>query len=316
MASCIKKTLKVLEMFKKRYILILLLILLISAVSAVNASEISETEVNDNVAENTLEISETSAQEDVKIEAGNADYPKTANEKDEVLSVDESRNVVKLESPTHVNLKASAKTVTYGKLQQIKVKVTDDNGKPVEDVAVTFKIYKNNKLVDTQSRYVTGAEGNVYYTTNKLNAGTYTVKYEVRDKDLFQASEITSKLTVKKVKYTIKIKKYTGELDIFVKKNKKPANNVKLKVKIYTGKKYKTIYLKSGYNKKLVKYKGFCAFMTNDLKVGKHKVVISSANKNYQASKTTSIKVTKSIKKDGPILIIVSGGKIKLYSGF
>ena len=81
-------------------------------------------------------------------------------------------------------------------------------------------------------------------------------------------------------------------------------------------KKYKTIYLKSGYNKKLSKHKGSCAFATNDLKVGNHKVVISAANKNYQASKKTFIKVTKSIKKRGPLLFLITGGKLKIYRGF
>lgn len=306
-------------MFSKRIILILLIMTAIATLSTVNADEIS---VSDNdMLENAQELPEISTQEDVQLETVNTDQDLSAQsmnqvKENEVLGAEDSGNALSSDStPTHVNLAASSKTVTYAKLQHIKVKVTDDEGKPVENVKIAFKIYKNDKLVDTQDDFSTGDDGYVYYSTESLNAGKYTVKYEIADKNTYQASAISSKLTVKKIKYTIKVKRHTGELDIFVKKNKKPAN-IKLKVKIYTGKKYKTIYLKSGHNKKLSKYKGFCAFATNDLKVGKHKVIITAANKNYQASKKTFIKVTKSIKKGRSILLLITGGKLKIYSGF
>lgn len=313
-------------MFKKKYILILLLLItVIGTLSTVSAGEINSADIDNNILEDTQELLETSTQEDMKLETGedvqeisaqNADPLKTDEVKEEILTADESKSVLKADTPTHVNIAVSAKTVTYGKLQYVAARVTDDNGNPVENVKIAFKIYKGSKLVDTQTQYSTGKEGHVYYCTQDLKAGAYTIKYDIIDKNVYQASAVSSKLTVKKIKFTIKVKRSVGGLEIFVKKNKKPANKVKLKVKIYTGKKYKTIYLTSGYNKKLSKYKGYCGFVTNDLKAGKHKVVITATNKNYQAKKTTSIKITKSIKKGGTILAIVNGGKLQVYTGF
>lgn len=298
-------------MFRKKFALMLLAMAVLFTVSAVSAGDMNQTDIDNDLLENTQQdmkvqsdsnVWEISSQNDEALEAGNME--------DEILAA-QSKDVLKSSSsPTHVNLEVSHKTVTYGRLQHIAVKVTGDDGKPVEDVRVTFKIYKSGKLVDTLDGFVSGSDGYLYYYTQKLNAGTYTVKYEVVHKNLYSASVATSKLTVKKVKLSIKVKRETGGLNIFVKKNKKPINNIKLKVKIYTGKKYKTIYLKSGSSK------GVCAFVTNVLKVGKHKVVITVVNKNYRASKTSSFKVTKSIKKKSPILVLLTGGKIEFYRGF
>jgi 5-hydroxyisourate hydrolase-like protein (transthyretin family) len=315
-------------MIKKKYILILLLTIVLGTVSAVSASEMSQTDCDNNIIESPQDIEEISVQKEETLQtADNTQEEISAQEEDslqiadntpeEILTIDESKSVVGDDSsPKHVNFAASDKTVTYGKLQHIRVKVTDDNGNPLKDVTVRFKIYKNNKLVAKQDEYSTGKDGYVYYCTKDLNAGKYKVTYEIVDKNTYTATKVTSKLTVKQIKLTAKIKRSTGEIDIFLKKNKKPINKIKLKVKVYTGKKYKTIYLKSGYNKKISKYKGFCAFATNALKVGKHKVVITSANKNYKLSKTTSFKITKAIKKYESILILVSGGKLYYYSGF
>jgi hypothetical protein len=57
------------------------------------------------------------------------------------------------------------------------------------------------------------------------------------------------------------------------KKNKKLVNGVKLKLLIYTGKKYKTVTLKT---KTFNKLKGMAGYATNQLSVGTHKVKIIS----------------------------------------
>lgn len=59
---------------------------------------------------------------------------------------------------------------------------------------------------------------------------------------------------------------------------KKVVNKLKLKIKVYTGKKYKTY-------KVTTNSKGIAKINTKALKKGKHKVVISSYNKNYSVSK-------------------------------
>ena len=65
---------------------------------------------------------------------------------------------------------------------------------------------------------------------------------------------------------------------------KKAVKKVKIKVKVYTGKKYKVYKLKT--NKK-----GIAKFNVKKLKKGTHKVIISSLNKNYKISKKSSIRI-------------------------
>ena len=64
-------------------------------------------------------------------------------------------------------------------------------------------------------------------------------------------------------------------------------NDVKVKIKVYTGKKAKTYAAKSNA-------KGIAKLLTKKLKVGKHKVIVTSANKYCVAKKAKStIKITK-----------------------
>ena len=63
---------------------------------------------------------------------------------------------------------------------------------------------------------------------------------------------------------------------------KKVVKGLKLKLKVSTGKKYKTYYVKTNS-------KGIANFNTKNLKRGKHKVLIYSANGNFIVSKKSYI---------------------------
>jgi hypothetical protein len=65
---------------------------------------------------------------------------------------------------------------------------------------------------------------------------------------------------------------------------KKAVSNVKIKIKVYTGKKYLTKTVKTNS-------KGIAKFNTKSLKVGSHNVVISSANGNYKISAKSKITI-------------------------
>lgn len=87
------------------------------------------------------------------------------------------------------------------------------------------------------------------------------------------------KPTVKAPSMTVKpkAKKY---FKITVKNSKNPVKNLKLKVKVYTGKKAKTYTLKT--NKQ-----GVVKIPTKKFKAGIHKVKITSANKKYSINKVS-----------------------------
>ena len=79
--------------------------------------------------------------------------------------------------------------------------------------------------------------------------------------------------------------KKKGYFKITVKdSNKKPIKNLKLKVKVFTGKKYKTYTLKTNS-------KGIATLNTKKLKKGTHKVLINSKNKNYNITKKSYIHI-------------------------
>ena len=78
------------------------------------------------------------------------------------------------------------------------------------------------------------------------------------------------------------------------KKTKKGVNGIKIKLLIYTGKKVKTVTLKT---KKKGKFNGAMGFATNELSVGKHKVVIVPASIKYSGSAKTTMIIKKAAKK-------------------
>ena len=100
------------------------------------------------------------------------------------------------------------------------------------------------------------------------------------------------KQTLLKIFVKVQNLKEMSVLSIMVmnKKTKKFLNGVKLKLLIYTGKKYKTVTLKT---KKLDGMKGMVGYATNQLSVGKHKVKITLVKFKFSGSKTTSIKIKK-----------------------
>lgn len=65
-----------------------------------------------------------------------------------------------------------------------------------------------------------------------------------------------------------------------------PIKNVKIKLKIYTGSNSKTYIVKTNS-------RGIAKFNTKNLKVGSHKVVISSADDRYKISKVSNILIGK-----------------------
>ena len=73
---------------------------------------------------------------------------------------------------------------------------------------------------------------------------------------------------------------------VTVKANKKAVKKVAVKVKVFTGKKSKTYNIKTNN-------KGVAKLNTKKLKVGKHKVVISSGNSNYKISAKSKITIKK-----------------------
>ena len=98
----------------------------------------------------------------------------------------------------------------------------------------------------------------------------------------------TKYYTAKKVTKTLKVKRYSYfKVKVTSTKSKKVLSGVKVKVKVYTGRKYKTYIIKT--NKKGI------ASLKISQRVGKHKVVLSPGSPSYYYAKalTRTLTVTR-----------------------
>ena len=164
---------------------------------------------------------------------------------------------------------------TYKSGKKITIKLTYSESKnPAKFIEFTLKITKGKKTI-TDYGYTNG-KGIDYYDASKLAIGTYkiTITDNFGDNTTSTVKISKAKASVKAPRVTFKVKK-SKYFKVTLKANKKPLKNVKIKVKVKTGKKYKTYNLKTNY-------KGIAKLNTKKLKVGSHAVIISSGDSNYQ----------------------------------
>lgn len=204
-----------------------------------------------------------------------------------------AKAVTKPISNKKITAKASApKVTTYYKAEKyFTVKLTNSAKKPIYDAKLNIKVYVSS------SRYYnykgnTGIDGKINLGLDSLKPGTYKVVVTSGATKNFALKKVTSKIVVKKApakltptKLTAKkgVKKYF-KVTVKNTKTKKVIKGVKVKIKVYTGKKYKTYTVKTNS-------KGIANLNVKSLKVGSHKVVVSSANKYVvaKAAKSTII---------------------------
>ena len=166
---------------------------------------------------------------------------------------------------------------------------------------LTLKVYTGKKYKKVTVK--TNSKGEASYKTRGLSKGIHKVIVSASHSG-YNFNTLKSSITVVKpvsLKFKIQSKKDEagGSIRSFIvmnKKTKKGINGVKVKVLIYTGKKYKSYTLKSS---KKDKYKGAFGFATNDFSAGNHKVVLKPVSIKYKGSFKTSITIKKSAAK-GP----------------
>lgn len=179
------------------------------------------------------------------------------------------------------------KSNRYSKINSfLKAKIMS-NCSDLKDITVTFKVFSGKKWnVYSKKTDLNGMV--IFKIPAKLDAGTHKIEV-IADNVLKKTS-----IKINKASATVKAPKVTGKLKkskyfkvtIKNKETKKLLSNVKVKIKVFTGKKYKTYTVKT--NKK-----GLTKINTKQLKIGKHKVIISSGNKNYKISAKSLITIKK-----------------------
>ena len=178
---------------------------------------------------------------------------------------------------------ASKFSTTYDSGKVFYVKVTTDNG-PLSGIKLAVKVYTGTKY---KTYYLTtDSKGSAKFNdVSKLSVGTHKVVIGSDDSRITVKSATTS-VAVKKAPTTVnahpvknkyKSSKYF-KVTVKNKATKKVVSKLTIKIKVYTGKKYKTYSLKTNS-------KGVASLNTKSFAKGKHKVVISSSSKYYSVSK-------------------------------
>lgn len=191
---------------------------------------------------------------------------------------------------------AAPKVTTYykgGKNLVIKL-VNSKNKKPVYAAKVNVKVFiSSNRYYNYNGQ--TGLDGKIRISLDTFKPGTYKVVVSKGESKNFTASQKTTSFVVKKAPAKLSPAKLTAKkgeskkFKVTVKntKTKKAIGGVKVKIKVYTGKTTKTYTVKTNA-------KGIAQLNVKSLKVGTHKVVVTSGNKYVTAkSSTSSIKITK-----------------------
>ena len=183
----------------------------------------------------------------------------------------------------------SASSFYYKSGKYLSIKLVNANTKALmKNYKFTINLYNSaNKKVKTYS-LKTNSKGIAYLKgITDFKVGNYYPTFKSTNYYL-DGYELSFKIkkaptTVKAPKVTNKYKKSRYfKVTVKHKSTKKVVKGLKVKVKVYTGKKYKTYTIKTNS-------KGVASLNTKMLKVGKHKVVISSGNSNYVVSAKSTI---------------------------
>ena len=186
----------------------------------------------------------------------------------------------------------TALSTTYDSGKYFQVKVVNDNGKAVSGLKLSLKVYTGSSYKTVA--VTTDANGIAKYAASKLSIATHKVVINVDNSNYVVVKKSDSSIKVSKAATVVTAKKVTvkkGAKKYFTvtiknKATKKVVKSLVLKIKVYTGKKYKTYKVKTNS-------KGIAKLSTRYLKKGTHKVVISTTSKYYTVKKSGKLIVVK-----------------------
>ena len=228
------------------------------------------------------------ASPDIYMDVGTWDFQFIADSGSSKLVISNNNlNVKKLSA----NLIMKDLTTNYasGKTYSVKL-VNKDNNKVAAKIRLYVTIYKNGLYLKNY-KITTDLNGMANVKISDLGVGNYKIEItSYEDSDVMNRFEKSAKLKINKAPTKVKAPKVKNKFKkskyfkVTVKAYNKPVNKIKVKVKVYTGKKSKTYKIKT--NKK-----GVAKLNTKKLAKGKHKVVISSGNGNYKISAKSKITI-------------------------
>ena len=200
--------------------------------------------------------------------------------------------VTSQKAPVKVTLTAKALSTTYDSSKAFTVTALDKNSNPVSGLKIALKMNTGKSF---KNYYVTtNAKGVASFSdASKLAVGTHKVEI-TSSNTKYDVKGTQSTIKISKAKTTVKAPKVTGKFKkskyfrVTVKNQatKKVVKGIKVKVKVYTGKKYVTKTIKTNA-------KGIAQLNIKTFKIGTHKVVISSGDSKYIISAKSTIVIKK-----------------------
>ncbi|WP_458454914.1 hypothetical protein [Methanobrevibacter sp.] len=197
-----------------------------------------------------------------------------------------------LNNSTFIRIVSNNIYTYYGSGKKLTVKLINNKDNSAVGNCKVKVVLKTGKKTYTKI-LTTDSRGIASFDISKFNSDVYIMRISVADSNLAELSveeidtvliyEASPKVKAPKVKFKYKKSKYF-KVTVKHQKTKKAIKKLKLKLKVYTGKKYKVYKIKTNN-------KGVAKLNTKKLKRGKHKVVITSLNKNYIIIKKSTITI-------------------------
>ena len=285
------------KLIKKTMIFLAVLIVGLLAVSSVSATDMVNESSDLLNYENNNEISEVIDDSVISMEleknmSDDTELDKIGNCLDAEISIVD-RNV---ENETETTLQANdakivANSVNINRPITINYyfKVLDSNNNPIPDTYFSYHYLSHSGAAYTDSNgkgYINidipweTSPGNypIVISSNGISVTTY-IKFSSNEVNYIDYNNVA---IYKKTNY------FKVEINGFY--DYKPVKNLKLALKIYTGKKYKTYYITTNNN-------GIAKFDTKNLKIGSHKYIVTSTNKKYKIKEYGTITIKKATKK-------------------
>lgn len=194
---------------------------------------------------------------------------------------------------SYIKYSFSNLTTSYKSGKTFNIKAVYGNSKKVcSNLKFKLEIFSGNDYVD-QFFATANSKGIASFKISRLDLGSYNAVitcYSFSPYDFEEFTSVKAKIKIKKANTIVKAPKFTAKfkkskyfkVTIKNKASKKAVSGIKVKIKVYTGKKYKTYTVKTNKN-------GLAKLNTKTFKRGKHKVVISSGNNRYIITKKSSI---------------------------
>lgn len=212
-----------------------------------------------------------------------------------------------------LSIAVSKLTTTYKSGKKWTIKVTDEtNNQPAENMDVKLKVYTGSK---TKTYTVTtNSKGIATFKASDLDKGTHKVILSINGKG-YDVEPVTSSIKIKAKKLLIAGQtnkfKHGGQVIVGAYDNakKKLVSGIKLQIKIFTGKKYRTFNLVTKKSKAI----GDIGVLieTNAFSVGTHKVTVKVTSANYYGSDSGKLVIPKSAKNYKKFTYVISNGKGK-----